>query len=97
MELSQTIALEALAYVASDEQMLGRFLALTGMDAAGLYESAAETATQAAVLDFLMRGEKDLMAFCAHSGKPASDVFWSLHALDPLAAPEMPPGLTRKR
>ena len=43
-----------LAFIASDQDLLQRFLALTGMDVAGLRAAADETGTMIAVVDFVM-------------------------------------------
>ncbi len=93
---AQVLALEALAYLASHPEIFARFLSATGLDSNAVAAGADSSETQAAVLDYLMRGENDLMAFCAHSGKSPKDVFWALHALDPHAMTEMPPGLISK-
>ncbi|MEI6485287.1 MAG: DUF3572 domain-containing protein [Sphingomonadales bacterium] len=56
------LALQALAHVAGDEDMGPRFLALTGMDVGELRAQAGQPATLAALLDFLMANEPDLVA-----------------------------------
>lgn len=56
------LALKALAHVAGDEAMGPRFLALTGMDANALRAKAGQPATLAALLDYLMANEHDLVA-----------------------------------
>lgn len=59
------LALRALAHVAGDEAMGPRFLALTGMDAAALRANAGTRATLAALMDYLMANEADLIATAA--------------------------------
>ena len=51
---AEVLALQALAFIASDEDLLPRFLALTGMDVDGLRTAAGETGTLIAVTDFIM-------------------------------------------
>ena len=56
------LALQALAHVAGDEDMGPRFLALSGMDADALRANADKPETLAALLDYLMANEPDLVA-----------------------------------
>lgn len=63
---SETIALQVLGHVAGDPALGPRFLALTGLDGPGLRQRAADAATLAAVLDFIMRHEADMLA-CAQA------------------------------
>lgn len=96
LEGAQTLALEALAYLAANPEIFMRFMSATGLDSDAVAAGADNTEIQAAVLDYLMRGESDLIAFCAESGKSPKEVFWALHALDPHAMSEMPQGLINK-
>lgn len=45
--------------------MLGRFLALSGLEASQLRQSVDDSGFLAGMLDFLMGHEPTLMAFCA--------------------------------
>lgn len=56
------IALQALAHVAGDADLGPRFLALSGLDAAGLRAGAGDPAVLAALIDFLAQREADLVA-----------------------------------
>lgn len=58
------LALQALAHVAGDADLGPRFLALSGLDAAGLRVRAGEPALLAAVIAFLAGRDSDLVA-CA--------------------------------
>ena len=58
----QWAALSALAWILSDTVRADRFLAMTGLDPAGLRASVAQPATHLAVLDFLCAYEPDLVA-----------------------------------
>lgn len=58
------VALQALAHVAGDPDLGPRFLALSGLDAAGLRAGAGEPAVLAALIDFLAMRESDLVS-CA--------------------------------
>lgn len=98
IDAAQILALEAILFIAARPEIFMRFLSATGLDHEAVAASAQDAMTQAAVLDYLMRGEADLMAFCADARREPQDVFWALHALDPTAMPEIPQGLlTRKR
>ena len=63
-EMAQTIALQALAHIASDEDRLAGFMAQTGLSTYELKDRAAEPAFLGGVLDFLMSDETTLVAFC---------------------------------
>ncbi|OYW88383.1 MAG: hypothetical protein B7Z20_02670 [Sphingobium sp. 32-64-5] len=62
----EVVALQALAWIVSDEMRGERLLSLTGMDAGQLRARADDPAIWAAVLDFLAAHEPDLIA-CAES------------------------------
>ncbi len=61
-----TLALRALVWILGDDDRAARLLALTGLDANSLRESAGEEATHAAILDYLAAHEPDLVA-CAEA------------------------------
>ena len=67
-EAAESIALQALAFVAADDTHLARLLAETGLMAEELRDSAAEPALLAGVLDFVLSDEARLLAFCAFAG-----------------------------
>lgn len=56
------VAFAALAFIVGDDIRLSRFLALTGLDGAGLRASITDRAVQAATLEFLANNERDLVA-----------------------------------
>jgi hypothetical protein len=60
------LGLQALGHVAGDPDLGPRFLALSGLDSAGLRAGAGEPALLAAVIDFLCARESDLIA-CAQA------------------------------
>ncbi len=64
-EMAQTIALQALAHIAADEDRLAGFMAQTGLATEELKQRATEPAFLGGVLDFLMSDENALIAFCA--------------------------------
>ena len=73
-EAAETLALTALAFLAGDPARLVRFLNLTGFSAETLRQSAAEPATLASVLEYLLADEPLLLVFAADHGLDPTDV-----------------------
>ena len=71
---SEAIAIQAIGYIAGDDDRLGRFLALTGLDPDGLRAAACEPGFLASVLDHLAGYEPDLIAFATEAGIPPEKV-----------------------
>lgn len=63
-EFAETLALQALSFVANDEDMLIAYLHLSGMTLESLKKSASHKETLASILDFLLQNEKRLLEFC---------------------------------
>lgn len=70
--MSQTeaegLAIEALAWLAQDKDLLPRFLALTGIEASSIRHAAREPGFLAGVLQFYLGHEPTLMRFCEETG-----------------------------
>lgn len=64
---AETVGLQALAFVAADDALIDRFLALTGMGPAELRERAQDPMVLGAVLDFLLVDDSLVLAFAAAS------------------------------
>ncbi|GAA0596421.1 DUF3572 domain-containing protein [Caenispirillum bisanense] len=64
---AETVGLQALAFLAADDRLLDRFLALTGMGPAELREGAQDPMVLGAVLDFLLADDSLVLAFAAAS------------------------------
>jgi len=64
---AQKVAIEGLAFIATQPDLLARFLALSGIEAQDIRQAAASEGFLAAVLSFLCANEVDLLAFCRHS------------------------------
>ncbi len=64
----QEIAIAILGWLANEADMLGRFLALSGVAPVDLRAHMADAGFQAGLLDFVMQDEPSLMAFCEASG-----------------------------
>jgi hypothetical protein len=62
-ENAETIALQALAWLASEEDHLARFMGLAGLSVDELRARASEPAFLGGVLDFVLENEALLVAF----------------------------------
>jgi hypothetical protein len=69
-ESAQIVALQALGWIAGQDELFARFLGQAGTDAATLRARAADPAVLGAVLDFLLSDEPVLLQFCADAGLP---------------------------
>jgi hypothetical protein len=76
-----TLALQALAWLASDEERLVRFLNLTGMTPRGLRATATQPESLGAVLDYLLAWEPLLISFSEELGVAPEVVAQSRHRL----------------
>lgn len=63
-----TLAIGVLAFLAADDDVLGQFLATTGIGPSDLRSRAEDPTLLAAVLDYLLRDEKLLLRFCSETG-----------------------------
>lgn len=66
--MAETLALQALAYIVGESTLCGRFLDLTGVNPSDLHASVQDRAFLAAVIEFLLAHEPNLLAFCADAG-----------------------------
>ena len=78
---AEQIAIEALSFIAADAQLLQRFLAITGIEAADIRRAAATPGFLAGVLQFIAAHEPTLMAFAQASGRAPASVTRALSAL----------------
>ncbi|GEM_PF-1473958 len=69
-EDAEAVALSAVAFIAADDSLLSRFVALTGCGLDDLRARIADRAFLGAVLDFLMGDEATVIAFAEHEGFP---------------------------
>jgi hypothetical protein len=74
-------AIEALAWLAADEERLERFLALSGLGPQNLRKAAAEPRFLAAILDYLASNETLLVGFARDSARSPEDVARAYAAL----------------
>ncbi len=61
---AEILGLQALGWLAGDQDALERFMNASGLDLAGLRAAAAQPETAIAVLDFLLANEPLLLGFC---------------------------------
>jgi hypothetical protein len=80
-ERALNIGIAALSFVANDEALLRRFLAVSGIDAAGIRAAAAEPGFLAGVLRFFAAHEPTLLAFCAESAIEPASILEAMRAL----------------
>ena len=67
---AETIALQALGWIASSDDLLDVFMGATGSGRDELRARAQETEFLAAVLDFLVMDDKWVTGFCDATGVP---------------------------
>lgn len=67
-EQAETLAISALGFIASDPELLPRFLAITGIQAGEIRRAACEPGFLAGVLQFLLAHEPTLMRFSEQAG-----------------------------
>jgi hypothetical protein len=65
---AETVAIQALAYIAGEPEQLGRFLAITGIGPDQIRQAAREPQFLAGVLEHVMGDERLLMAFAEQAG-----------------------------
>jgi len=80
-EEAETIAVKALGFVASDPELLPRFLAITGIEVQSIRKAAAEPGFLAGVLQFILAHEPTLLRFAEETGTPPAAVGKALRAL----------------
>ena len=80
-EEAEALAIRALAFIASDPELLPRFLAITGIEASSIRSAAREPGFMAGVLQFILAHEPTLMRFAEETGTPPADVGKALRAL----------------
>lgn len=67
-ESAETIALQALAWLAGNEELLPVFMGATGVSESDLRDGLLDPVFQASVLDFLLMDDAWVMAFCDDAG-----------------------------
>jgi len=80
-EGAEDLAIQALAFVAGDPELLPRFLAITGIEAHSIRTAAREPGFLAGVLQFILAHEPTLVRFAEETGMPPAAVGKALRAL----------------
>jgi uncharacterized protein DUF3572 len=73
-EAAESLAIQALNFLAEDPARLSRFLALSGLDPGSIRAAAAESGFLAGVLAHLGEDEALLLAFASQAGIRPSEV-----------------------
>jgi hypothetical protein len=73
-EAAAAMAVEALGWLAADEERLERFLALSGLGPQNLRQAAAEPRFLTAILDYLASNETLLLDFARENGHSPEEV-----------------------
>lgn len=77
----QDTAIQVLGWLASEPELLSRFLALSGLEASNLRAAAAQPGFLAGVLSFLMTHEPTLIRYCEATGTRPETVARAWQAL----------------
>lgn len=80
-DAAETVALQAMRFIADDEDRMGRFLALTGVGPGELRERLSDPAFQMGILDFLLNYEPDLLAFAEAAEVDPTRPAWARRTL----------------
>jgi Protein of unknown function (DUF3572) len=73
-DAGQAMALQALAFLAADSDLLDGFLATTGLHLGDVRDLAADIDFQAGVLDYVLANEPLLISFAVDSGVRPQDI-----------------------
>lgn len=78
---AEDVAISILGWLASEPELLGRFMALSGIDASSMRNAANDPGFLAGLVDFLMNHEPTLVAFCEATDTPPEAVVRAHHTL----------------
>ncbi len=78
---AEETAVAVLGWLAGEPELLGRFLALSGLQADQLRHATSNPGFLAGIIDFLMGHEPTLMAFCAATDTKPETVAAAAHVL----------------
>ena len=78
---AETLAIQALSFIAADPDRLGSFLAATGMGPGDIRAAARESLFLAGVPDHIGADEKLLLAFAADAKRDPRDIVRAQNAL----------------
>jgi hypothetical protein len=78
---AEAIAIDALAFIASDDELLSRFVALTGLNAAGIRAETGRFDLLRGVMHHVVEHEDLLIAFASSAGLKPEQVAAAAQAL----------------
>lgn len=78
---AEALAVQALGFVASDPELLQRFLAVTGIEAQQIRRAAMEPGFLAGVLQFILAHEPTLLRFSEEAGIAPGEIGKAARAL----------------
>jgi hypothetical protein len=78
---AEALAIQALSFLAADPERLGRFLAISGIEAQEIRAAAREPQFLAGVLDHLAGDERLLLSFASDIGIDPAELARAHHAL----------------
>ncbi|EYD77630.1 hypothetical protein Rumeso_00796 [Rubellimicrobium mesophilum DSM 19309] len=81
LDRAETIALQALAWIAADEELLPQLAGATGMSLGDAKERAQDPAFLAGILEFLCMEDRWIQRFCDEHGLPYDAPMKALMAL----------------
>jgi hypothetical protein len=81
-DAAESLAIQALTFIADEPERLGRFLATTGIGPRHLRAAARESGFLAAVLDHILSHDTLILEFAAHAGIDPADVGRARAAID---------------
>ncbi len=78
---TEALCIDMLSWITKDEDLMLRFLALSGLEADTMRDAAGEPGFLAGVVNFLMGHEPTLMAYCEARGIAPEQVVAAWHDL----------------
>ena len=80
-ESAETVGLQALGWLAGNEDLLPVFLGATGASEADVRSGASDPAFLGGLLDFLMMDDAWVMSFCDSTSMPYDRLMQARHSL----------------
>ena len=90
LDRAETIALQALAWIASDEELLPQLAGATGASLENAKDRVQDPAFLAGILEFLTMEDRWVRRFCDEHGLPYEAPLQALMALPGQMRPEWP-------